>query len=49
MKETKGKRKIIPKHTYVPTSSELHKHLWRLNLQTKRQNRTAKEAKNWKL
>jgi len=39
MKETKEIRKIIPKHAYVPTSSELHKQLWRINLQTKRQTR----------
>lgn len=38
MKERKQTKKI-PKHTYVPASSELHKHLWRLNLQTKLENR----------
>ena len=38
-KEEKKKRKILPKHIYVATSSELLKQLWRLNLQIKRQNR----------
>ena len=36
MKERKQTKPPPPKHTYVPTLSELHEHLWRLNLETKR-------------